>query len=159
MGRLTSPTVEWRPLPFAFLCMCSLEVLLDLENGLFISYLGSTQLLLPPAVVFMLEYLSTAGKLQLLTLGPLYLLPHLHLVVLPPALSPLYCTPAGYSSSTSESSLLIGVSLLSTGGLPFSSQIATTFELHCSSSIWLSPMWGNTCSLRSNQTPHGRNRP
>ena len=36
MGRLTSPTIGWRPLPFdtqgAFLGMCIQEGLLDLEN-------------------------------------------------------------------------------------------------------------------------------
>ena len=38
----------------------------------FTSYLGRAQLLLPPAI---LEYLSTRDKLQLLSLGPIYLLP------------------------------------------------------------------------------------
>ena len=39
----------------------------------FISFLGRAQLLLPPAI---LEYLSTGDELQLLSLGPIYLLSH-----------------------------------------------------------------------------------
>ena len=42
----------------------------------FISYLGRAQLLLPPAI---LEYLSTGDELQLLGLGPIYLLPQIPL--------------------------------------------------------------------------------
>ena len=43
--------------------------------GLFIFYLGRAQLLLPPAIVFFLEYLSREDKLQLGSLGPICLLP------------------------------------------------------------------------------------
>ena len=68
MSRPTSPTIGWRPLflaPEAFLCWCSQEGLLDLKNEKYvvsISYLGRTQLLLVPAIVFILEYLSTWGQ-------------------------------------------------------------------------------------------------
>ena len=52
--------------------MCSWEGLLDLENEEYVvSCLGTAQLLL----LFILEYLSTGDKLQLLSLGPIYLLP------------------------------------------------------------------------------------
>ena len=44
----------------------------------FISYLGWAQPLLPPAI---LEYLSTGEKLQLLSLGPIYSLPHNYLFI------------------------------------------------------------------------------
>ena len=44
--------------------------------GLFIFYLGRTQLLSAPAIIFILEFLSTGDRLQLLSLGPIYLLPH-----------------------------------------------------------------------------------
>ena len=48
--------------------------------GLFIFYLGGPQVLpalifMAPAIVFILEYLSTGDSLQLLSLGPVYLLP------------------------------------------------------------------------------------
>ena len=48
--------------------MCSRE-------GLFIFYLGRAQLLLAPATVFILEYLSTEDKIQLPNLGPISPLP------------------------------------------------------------------------------------
>ena len=55
--------------------MCSQEGLLDLENEEYmVSYLGRAQLLL----LFILEYLFTGDRLQLLSLGPIYLLPHHH---------------------------------------------------------------------------------
>ena len=79
MGRLTSLTVGWCPLPFdlrgAFLHMCSWEDLLDFENEEYvISYLGRAQLL-APAIIFTLENLCTGHKLQLLSLWHVYLLP------------------------------------------------------------------------------------
>ena len=58
--------------------MCSQEGLLDLKNGLtsrivketlLISYLGRAQLLSSATM----EYMSTREKLQLLSLGPIYL--------------------------------------------------------------------------------------
>ena len=52
--------------------MCSREGLLDLTNEKYVvSYLGRAQLLL----LFILEFLSSGDKLQLLSLGPIYLLP------------------------------------------------------------------------------------
>ena len=70
--------------------MWSQEGLLDLENEeyvVFISYLcpvcsvsaplrqDRTQLLCAPALLFILEYLSTGDRLQLRSRGPIYLLP------------------------------------------------------------------------------------
>ena len=57
---------------------CSMQSGMSLPLGMmnmssFISYLGWAQPLLPPAI---LEYLSIGEKLQLLSLGPIYLLPH-----------------------------------------------------------------------------------
>ena len=42
-------------------------------------YLGSAQLL-SPATAFILEYVSIGGKLQLLNLGPIFLVPQNHTV-------------------------------------------------------------------------------
>ena len=80
MGRLTSLAMRCRLLPFdlrgTFLSMCNQEGLLDLENQKdVVSYLGRAPLLL----LFILEYLSTGDKLQLLSLGPIYLLLRLFL--------------------------------------------------------------------------------
>ena len=57
------------------MCMYSWEGLLDLENEKYVVsvfYLGGLSSSLPPAI---LEYLSTGDKLQLVSLGPIYLLP------------------------------------------------------------------------------------
>ena len=43
--------------------------------GLFIFYLARAHLLLAAAIIFILEYLSTGERLELLSLGPIYLLP------------------------------------------------------------------------------------
>ena len=57
----------------AFLCMRSWEGLLDLENRKYVVSLSFVGAGLSSS--FTLEYLSTGGKLQLLSLGPIYLLP------------------------------------------------------------------------------------
>ena len=80
VGRLTSLTMGWRPLPFdlrgALLRTCSREGLLELENEEYaVSRLGRAQPLLPPALIFTLGYLSPGDSLQLFSLGPIYLLP------------------------------------------------------------------------------------
>ena len=76
----------WCPLPFdlegVFLCVCSWvvgKVSLTLRRRnmqSFISYLGRTELPLNPAI---LEHPSTEDKVQLLSLGPIYLLPQVDL--------------------------------------------------------------------------------
>ena len=55
--------------------MCSLGSLLDLRNekcDLFIFYL------LAPDIIFVLEFLSTGDRFQLLSLRPIYLLPQVY---------------------------------------------------------------------------------
>ena len=47
--------------------------------GLFISNLGRAQCLLPPAIVFVSEYLFTGDRLHLLSLGSIHLLPQISL--------------------------------------------------------------------------------
>ena len=68
------------PFPFdirgGFLRLCGREGLLDLESEecvVSLSLIWAAPLLL--AVIFVLEYLSTGDKLQLLSLGPISLLP------------------------------------------------------------------------------------
>lgn len=43
-------------------------------------YLGSAQLLLSPAIAFILEYLSTGDRVQLPNVGPMFLVPQNHRV-------------------------------------------------------------------------------
>ena len=78
MGRLTSSTMGWFPLLFgplgAFLCTCCWEHLLDLRIRNMWSLSGQGSGPLTSAIIFILEYLSTEDKLQLLSLGPIYLL-------------------------------------------------------------------------------------
>ena len=79
VGRLTSSTMGWFP-PFHWpLRSLSVHMLLGTSPwpqeweicGL---YLGKAQVLLTSAIIFILEYLSTGDKLQLLSLGPTCLL-------------------------------------------------------------------------------------
>ena len=45
-------------------------------HGLFVFYPSRMQLLLAAAIIFILKYLSIRDRFQLLSLGPIYLLPH-----------------------------------------------------------------------------------
>ena len=56
--------------------MYSWEGLLDLENEKYVVTISGLSLsYYPPAIIFILDYLSTGDKLQLLNLRPIYLLP------------------------------------------------------------------------------------
>lgn len=80
-GKVTGWTAVWDPLlsdpEGAFLSLCHREGLFDLRNesvwSLFF-YPSRTQLLLAPAVIFVLKYLSPGGRFQPLSPGPIYLL-------------------------------------------------------------------------------------
>ena len=78
LGRLTLPTVGCIPSLLTFeeaFCACVVgkaSLTSRMRNVWSISYLGSSS---PLAVIFVLEYLSTGDKLQLLSLGPICLLP------------------------------------------------------------------------------------
>ena len=59
--------------------MCRSGGLLDLKNEKYvvsIFYPSRTQLLLAPAIIFIMKYVSTGDRFQLLSLGTIYLLTH-----------------------------------------------------------------------------------
>ena len=78
LSRLTSPTKGWHPPPFLTLeepfCMCALEkvALTSRMRTMWFLHLfsGQAQLLLTPAITFILECLSTGGQTPALSLGP-----------------------------------------------------------------------------------------
>ena len=84
MSRLTSPTMGWCLLLFTskqpFSGCVFRKVLTWRMRNTWSLYLGSAQLLLSSAIAFILEYLSTEDKLQLLNLGPIFLVPQNHRV-------------------------------------------------------------------------------
>ena len=58
--------------------MCSLGELTDFKNEkplMSVFHLSRTQLLLTPAIIFIMKHLSTGDRFQLLSLSPVYLLP------------------------------------------------------------------------------------
>ena len=80
MGRLTSSAIGGASSLLTFkepFCTCvagKVSWTLRMRNmWSSISYLGRARLLPPPAI---LEYLSTGDEIHLLSLGPIYLLPH-----------------------------------------------------------------------------------
>ena len=85
MGRLTSPTMGWCLLlltseqPFSGCVFRKASLTWRMRNTWSL-YLGSAQLLLSPAIAFILEYVSIGDKLQLLNLGYIFLVPQNHTV-------------------------------------------------------------------------------
>ena len=83
--RFTSSTMGWCLLPFwppRSLSAHSWQGLLDVENeeyvvSLFFAWAGLSSFL-PLLLYFVLEYMFTGDKVQLLCLGPIYLLPQEH---------------------------------------------------------------------------------
>lgn len=77
MGRLTSPTMGWCLLiltseqPFSGCVFRKASLTWRMRNTWSL-YLGSAQLLLSPAIAFILEYVSIGDKLQLLNLRPYF---------------------------------------------------------------------------------------
>ena len=76
---LAEHIMVWSPSPRILFAHVSFGGLLDLKNEKYVVslafYPNRTQLLLAPAIIFILKYLSTGDRFQLLSLGPIYLLP------------------------------------------------------------------------------------
>ena len=77
---LTPPIMGWHPSLFSpqgtFLCMNSWKDLFDLKNEKYVvslSFIWAGLRSSASAIIFILEYVSTGDRLQLLSLGPIYL--------------------------------------------------------------------------------------